>query len=72
MKLPRVAAAAVLSMAFAGMTMADDSADAATASGASDSTVMTQTQNTKAQQKQKQQTTKGGRPLNTQSSTTSK
>lgn len=72
MKLPLITAAAVLSMAFAGVTFAEGSTDATTASGASDSTVMTQTHDTKAQQKQKQQTLKGGRPVNTQSSTTSK
>lgn len=65
MKFSRVAAAAVLSFAFAGVAFADDSADSSSASGTSDSTVMTQAQDAKALKKQAQKTVKGGRPINT-------
>ncbi|WP_277964792.1 hypothetical protein [Pseudomonas sp. RIT-To-2] len=65
MKLSFVAACAALSLSFAGATFAADSADASTASGASDSTVMTQSHDTKATQKHKNESKKGGRPLNT-------
>ncbi len=63
MKLSFAAVCAALSLSFAGATFAADATD--TASGASDSTVMTQSQNAKAVQKHKNESKKGGRPLNT-------
>jgi hypothetical protein len=69
MKLPLVVGSAVLSMVVAGMALADDSANSTTASGTSDSTVMTQTHDAKAEKKQAQKTIKGGRPLNTPAAT---
>jgi hypothetical protein len=69
MKLTLVAASAVLSVLFAGATFADDSADSTKASGASDSTVVTQTHDTHAEKKQAQPTTKGGRPLDNSKAT---
>lgn len=69
MKLPLFAASAVLSMLFAGVTLADESADSTSASGTSDSTIMTQAHDAKAEKKQAQQTTKGGRPVDVDKTT---
>ncbi|WP_416425357.1 hypothetical protein RAM80_06245 [Pseudomonas sp. App30] len=63
MKLSFAAACAALSLSFAGATFAADATD--TASGASDSTVMTQSHDAKATQKHKNESKKGGRPLST-------
>jgi hypothetical protein len=71
MKWPLVAGSAVLTLVFAGATLADDSVDNATASAASDSTVMTQAKDTKAEKKKAQQNTKGGRPLSSKPASTS-
>ena len=71
MKWPLIAGSAVLSMVVAGMALADDSANSTSASGTSDSTVMTQTHDAKAEKKQAQKTLKGGRPTGA-AATTSK
>jgi hypothetical protein len=73
MKRSFASVAAALTLCFAGSVLAAETTDNATASGASDSTVMTQTKDAKAQQKQKlQSATKGGRPINQTSSATTK
>lgn len=73
MKSSFASIAAVLALSFAGSVLAAETTDNATASGASDSTVMTQTNDAKAVKKQKlQSATKGGRPVNQASSTGSK
>jgi hypothetical protein len=70
MKWPLIAGSAVLSMVVAGMALADDSANSTSASGATDSTVMTQTHDAKAEKKQAQKTLKGGRPTAASAATT--
>ncbi|WP_249675938.1 hypothetical protein [Pseudomonas abieticivorans] len=65
MKLSLIGACAALTLSFAGATFAADSADAAAAtSGASNATVMTQSHDAKAQKKHKNESQKGGRPIN--------
>ncbi|WP_025994871.1 hypothetical protein [Pseudomonas viridiflava] len=67
MKLSSMAAGVIAGLALSGAVFAAEATDTDAASGASDSTVMTQTTDAKAAQKaqqQKTQTTKGGRPQN--------
>ncbi|MBA1231820.1 hypothetical protein G7013_19415 [Pseudomonas viridiflava] len=67
MKLSNMAAGVIAGLALSGAVLAAESTDSDTASGAADSTVMTQTTDAKAAQKaqqQKTETTKGGRPQN--------
>ncbi|WP_285423824.1 hypothetical protein [Pseudomonas sp. efr-133-TYG-103a] len=72
MKLPLLAAAAAMTFAVAGTTLAAESSTTESVSGAPDSTVMTQTQNVKVDKKQHKQVqadeNKRGRPTE-QSST---
>ena len=70
MKLPLIGAGVVLGFALCGAAMAADATDADAKSGATDSTVLTQTHDAKAVQKQKTQTTKGGRPTDSTTKTT--
>ncbi|WP_268796945.1 hypothetical protein [Pseudomonas huanghezhanensis] len=72
MKLPLIGAGVVLGLSLCGAAMAAQSTDADATSGVADSTVMTQTQAPKAVKKQKAEVTKGGRPLSSTSSSTSK
>jgi hypothetical protein len=67
MKLPLMGVGVVLGLALSGAVMAADATDADATSGAADSTVMTQTHDAKAVKKQKADTTKGGRPLSSDS-----
>ncbi|WP_407309834.1 hypothetical protein [Pseudomonas sp. nanlin1] len=71
MKLSFAAACAALTLSFASATFAAEESEtvqtpdqAAQASGAADAGVMTQGRNDKAQAKHKNESAKGGRPLN--------
>ena len=55
MKLPRLTAIAAMSLTVAATTMAAESTNKETVSGAPDSTVMTQTQQVKTEKKQHKQ-----------------
>jgi hypothetical protein len=74
MKLPLLGAVAALTFAIATTTMAAESNTQESASGAPDSTVMTQTQNVKVEKKQHKQVqsdeNKRGRPADKSSRTT--
>jgi hypothetical protein len=69
MKLPLIGAGVVLGFALCGAAVAADATDADAKSGATDSTVMTQKHDAKAVKKQKTETTKGGRPVSSTTTT---